>query len=494
VMAFPWRWNSQLTLGSFGPFFYRLPLRIPAQKAKSHWHIIGKSGSGKSFFLANLFLLLYQRGFPVTLIDPHGDLAKLVLSHLVAAGVYRDPHAFERIIFLDLPQAERQGLFMPFNVLKQDAPEDAIASNVKEAFHRAWPELAQGAATFDTLLPDSIMLLLHNHYPITSIHRLLVNEAFREQLLAHEQDVDLVASFRDVYDKLRKPDQVSYAGSVLRRARQLTQLQVLKYGLGQQDMALNFRRIIDQNQSVIVNLALHNPDARRLFGCFLTVGAEQGALSRSALAAHDRTNTHHLLIDEFSEFTAQGEEALTTMLSQTRKFGLFLVMAHQNWSQTSSRLRGAMQNVGVEVVFEVGREDAEYTARMIGRVDPKQIKHTIKDETLVDRTHPIFDSVGEQREGFTQHLQDLKPRSFMLKVRGKPVKQGQTLDVSEPRLAADELAMVQQEYFRRYFTPQPLIEQQLARYRDQEQCGDRAQDSNHMVFTRTITAREPLMN
>src|SRR5436190_1862225 len=75
--------------------------------------------------------------------------------------------------------------------------------------------------------------------------------------------------FRAVYDKLRKSDQVAYAGSVLRRARQLTQLPVLKYGLGQRDMVLNFRRIIDNNQSIIINLALHNPDARRLLGCFL---------------------------------------------------------------------------------------------------------------------------------------------------------------------------------------------------------------------------------
>jgi hypothetical protein len=353
-------------------------------------------------------------------------------------------------------------VFLPFNVLAQDGREDLIAANIKEAFHRAWPELSAGAATFDTLLPDSILLLLHNEHPITAIHRLLVNEEFREQLLIRERDSDLVASFRDVYDKLRKPDQVAYAGSVLRRARQLTQLPVLKYGLGQRQMVLNFRRIIDQNQSVIINLALHNPDARRLLGCFLTVGAEQGALSRAELPAQLRTNTHHLIIDEFSEFTAQGEEALTTMLSQTRKYGLFLVMAHQNWSQTSARLRGAMQNVGVEVVFELGRDDAEYTARMIGRVDPARIKHTVTDSEAGERTHPLFDPLAEQREMLIQQLQDLPPRTFMLKVRGASVRQGRTMDVTAPALDPSELATVEQEYLHRYFTPRQYLEEQPA--------------------------------
>jgi hypothetical protein len=491
-MSWPFWKQASLTLGTHGVSPLRRPLTLFLKQAKTHWHIIGKSGSGKSFFLSHLFLELYNKGYPVTLIDPHGDLAKLVLGHLIAHGVYRDPHAFERIMYLDLPEAERHQLFMPFNVFEQAAPEDAIASNVKEAFHRAWPELAQGAATFDTLLPDSILLLLHNNYPITAIHRLLVNEAFREQLLQTEQDVDLVASFRDVYDQLRKTDQVAYAGSVLRRARQLTQLQVLKYGLGQQAMALNFRRIIDCNQSVIINLALHNPDARRLLGCFLTVGAEQGALSRAELPAAKRTNTHHLIIDEFSEFTAQGEEALTTMLSQTRKFGLFLVMAHQNWSQASARLRGAMQNVGAEVVFELGREDAEYTARMIGRVDPKQIKHEVEDEQAEERSHPLFDPLTEQREAFTQHLQDLRPRSFMLKVRGKPVKQGRTIDVTNPSLDPAELAMVEQEYLHRYFTPQHIIEQQLARQREAVPVQREQAPINRTVFSRMITTRERL--
>jgi hypothetical protein len=150
------------------------------------------------------------------------------------------------------------------------------------------------------------------------------------------------------------------------------------------------------------------------------------------------------------------------MLSQTRKYGLFLVMAHQNWSQTSSKLRGAMQNVGVEVVFELGRDDAEYTARMIGRVDPSRIKHEVIDEQAGERTHPLFDPVSEQREMLIQQLQDLPPRNFMLKIRGASVRQGRTVDVTAPALDPSELMMVEKEYLRRYFNHREHLEEQSA--------------------------------
>ena len=47
-----------------------------------HKHIIGISGSGKSSFIASIVVFLLRQGISFTLIDPHGDLAKLVLTLL----------------------------------------------------------------------------------------------------------------------------------------------------------------------------------------------------------------------------------------------------------------------------------------------------------------------------------------------------------------------------------------------------------------------------
>jgi TraM recognition site of TraD and TraG len=97
-------------------------------------------------------------------------------------------------------------------------------------------------------------------------------------------------------------------------------------------------------------------------------------MESAALARADNMTQrvpHHLIIDEFSQFMAQSETALTRMLSETRKYGLFCVMAHQNWTQANERLKGALQNVGIEMILKSGRMDAEYSARILGSVDPR---------------------------------------------------------------------------------------------------------------------------
>jgi ABC-type cobalamin transport system ATPase subunit len=471
--------SSTLPLGTFQPAPWRhllgLPapyFRLPAHLARSHFHVIGTSGSGKSRFLATLYLALLQTGASATLIDPQGDLADLVLAQLVARGMYSgtDETPYQRLLYLDLRAGAEQRRYLPFNVLARKGADDAIAAQVKEAFHRAWPELAQGAATFDTLLPDAVLLLLHHGLPLTAMRRLLVDQSFREGLLATETDTELVSSFRDVFDQLRKADQVAYAGSVLRRARQLTQVDVLRYGVGQQEMLIDFARLMAANQSVVINLDLENPDARKLIGCFLTVAAEQGARARGAIPASQRTGTHYLVIDEFSEFAATSSEALARMLSQTRKYGLFVVMAHQTWDQASQRLQSGLQNVGVRVVFNLDRADAKLTAPAIGRVDPTTIKHEVASEAAQERSHPVYESLDEQWEKWVQAIQDLKtggsgrPGELFIRLRNQPTIKLTALPMPDPVVDVGKLAEVKTEYLHRYFRTKAAVETQLRQH------------------------------
>ena len=139
------------------------------------------------------------------------------------------------------------------------------------------------------------------------------------------------------------------------------------------------------------------------------------------------------------------------MLSQSRKFGLYLCAAHQFCGQANQHLQEALQNTGIEVVFNIGRTDAEYTARELSRIDPLQVKHEVADEYAVEKTHPVFSSLAEQWQRFAEYLQDLPPRHFALKLRGHKVKAGKTRTLPKPRVDPKELLEVEQEYLHRYF-------------------------------------------
>lgn len=180
---------------------------------------------------------------------------------------------------------------------------------------------------------------------------------------------------------------------------------------------------------------------------------ESAALSRANQPPTARGPTHHLLLDEFSQFTAQSEQALTRMLSETRKYGLFVVMAHQTWSQADERLRGALQNVNVEVIFKTGRMDAEYSARLLGSVNPLEIKHTVANEQAEARTHPTYFTLAEQWERHVQAIQQLPPGHAFVRMPDDRVYRVRTRTLPHLTRRSYDLEVVKQEYLQRYFTP-----------------------------------------
>jgi hypothetical protein len=176
-----WNREARLPLGTKRfLFFGRRTLHITPQQAQAHMHVLGKTGSGKSYFFAGLFLAMHEAGMPATLIDPHGDLAELVLTHLVQRGEFARRSAYERLLYLDLPAAARSGRYLPFNYLKQPYDDSAMAELVAEAARRAWPELATGAPTFENILKHSVIVLRQNGQPLTRLADLLVDKEYRQ--------------------------------------------------------------------------------------------------------------------------------------------------------------------------------------------------------------------------------------------------------------------------------------------------------------------------
>src|SRR4051794_30443371 len=425
-------------------------VRITPTQARAHMHVLGKTGSGKSYFLAGLFLSMHEAGMPVTLIDPHGDLAELVLTHLVQRGVYARRSAYERLLYLDLAAAARAGRYLPFNYLRQPYDDSAMAELVAEACRRAWPELATGAPTFENILKHSVIALRQNLQPLTKLANLLVDKDYREQLLRNVTDEQVLRFFHQRMDQWGR-DEAHMKESTLNRADLLTLSPVLRHSLGSTDNRLSFREIIDSGRSLIVNLALPHHDARHLFGCLLTVGMESAALARADNLS-ERV-PHHLVIDEFSQFMAQSETALTRMLSETRKYGLFCVMAHQNWTQASERLKGALQNVGIEMILKSGRMDAEYSARILGSVDPMKVKHIVEDDKAEERSHPAYLTFPEQWEKQIQAIQRLGIGQAFIRLPDDSVHTVHTISLPPVTIPKEAVDAVRRRYIQRYFEP-----------------------------------------
>jgi len=464
--------SHQLPIGTFGPRGFRIPVHLRVAELTNHVALTGATNSGKSRLLAQIALSLIERGEGVTLLDPHGDAARLVLTQLVARGVYDDSDAYERITYLDLPAAARVWRYTPFNILEQPFDAPTTARLVLEALRRAWPALDEGVApAFENAVLAGVSVLIRHKLPIVFLHDLLNDAAWRATLLQDETD-STVRGFFGRLDRWGSREQAQYLESTLRRAFLLSFSPVLRYSLGQQENRLSpFRTRMDRGQSLIVNLALPDPDARRLLGSFLTVFAEQGALQRADVPPEQRGRNHTLILDEFSAVSAQSGTALQHILEQCRKFGLGLILANQSSGQLSERMKSALAGVGTTTVFRLGRADAEEAARWIGTTDPLRVKHAGNEQAA----HPLYSPLPEQWEGWTTAIQRLKPRQMFVRRLPPqqwparqfqaPVAKLRTPDLPDPVVDAAALAAVEGWYLRECFEVRPVVEAELANLR-----------------------------
>jgi hypothetical protein len=79
------------------------------------------------------------------------------------------------------------------------------------------------------------------------------------------------------------------------------------------------------------------------------------------------------MIDEFQRFVANegSAQALAEILSEARKFGLLLGMAHQGWHQlNNNRLEGALDQAQIKVVFGSGTKTGRVIAEEMFSLDP----------------------------------------------------------------------------------------------------------------------------
>jgi hypothetical protein len=331
---------------------------------------------------------------------------------------------------------------------------------------RAWSALADGAAPlFENIMLASVPVLVENHLPLTALNDLLSKKDYRDSLLKNCTDSQVLTFFHDQFDQWGR-DQPTMIGSALRRAFLLSYTPALRYTLGQTENIFNFRHLMDSSTSIIIDIGGLDEQTQRILGCLFTVGFEVASLSRADMPVHERT-LYHLIMDEFSMFSAQSEEALSRVLSLARKYNLFLTLAHQTWSQLSERLQGALQNA-MPIYFKLGYDDAVWAAPRLGRSNPYHVKHKVRplhDRDLPFEHHPVYFQMQEEYEGWTRKIEDLYPQQAFIKftrnvprllrpfIKPTKTRKLRTMKVPRPKCTAEMLQNIKDYYAKKLMKP-----------------------------------------
>jgi hypothetical protein len=102
------------------------------------------------------------------------------------------------------------------------------------------------------------------------------------------------------------------------------------------------------------------------------------------------------------------------------------------------------------MIMKSGRMDAEYSARVLGSVDPMEIKHLVEDDKAEERSHPAYMSLAEQWEKQVQAIQRLRVGEAFVRLADDSVHKVRTRTL--PRIGEQTLDHIRRRYLELYFT------------------------------------------
>jgi type IV secretory pathway TraG/TraD family ATPase VirD4 len=326
---------------------------IKDENRRGHMYIIGKTGTGKTTLIENMAISDIKTGNGLALIDPHGDLAEDLFNHIPKKRI-------KDVIYFNPGDLEYPIAFNPLERVPYDY-HHLIVSNIISVFKKIWSEF--WGPRLEHILRHSLFTLLE--YPgstLLDIPKLLTNKEFRKEVLehiTHQQVKDFWHYEFEKYSVWLKSEAIS---PILNKMGQFLTSLPLRNIVGQKENTINLRNIMDEGKILVVNLAKGKIGEENcsLLGAMIITKIQLAAMTRTDIPETKR-RPFYLYVDEIHNFITL---SFADILSEARKYGLNLILAHQYIEQLDEKIRAAIfGNVGTLISFRVGAEDAKYLAR-----------------------------------------------------------------------------------------------------------------------------------
>jgi len=323
---------------------------IKEKNRRGHMYIIGKTGTGKTTLIENMIISDIRAGNGLAVIDPHGDLAEHLLNFIpkrrINETIYFNPSD------LDYPIA-----FNPLEKVDRDY-HHLVASGLISVFKKIWYDF--WGPRMEHILRQAILALLE--YPgstLLDLPLILVDKEFRKKVLekvTNPQVRDFWLTEFERYSAYFRSEAIS---PIQNKIGQFIVSPLIRNIVGQPKSSFNFRKVMDEGYIFIANLSKGKigEDNCALLGAMIVTKIELSALSRGDIPERKR-KSFYLYVDEIHNFLIL---SFADILSEARKYGLYLILTHQYIEQLDEEIRSAIfGNVGTLITFRVGARDAQF--------------------------------------------------------------------------------------------------------------------------------------
>ncbi|MCC7523119.1 type IV secretion system DNA-binding domain-containing protein [Candidatus Uhrbacteria bacterium] len=357
--------TSGLLLGHSEYRGHRYGVHIKPEDRRRHMYIIGKSGSGKTEMMKAMVQQDIEEGRGVCVIDPHGDFADDALAFVPKERA-------DDVVFFDPGDFARP---MGLNMLEFDPaiPEQKtkVIEEMLKIFDKLYDLKSTGGPMFEQYMRNSMLLLMEHPESgatLLDVPRVLADEEYRNFKLSKCKTQEV----RDFWTKeaLKAGGEASLQNMVPYITSKLTPFvynDFVRPIIGQQKSAFNVADVMNGQKILLLKLSKGKIGdlSAYLIGMVLVGKILMAALARAGMDPSERKD-FYLYIDEFQNFLT---DSIAAILSEARKYGLDLIIAHQFIGQlegtpAEQKIRDAIfGNVGSMFVNRVGVEDAEFLAK-----------------------------------------------------------------------------------------------------------------------------------
>jgi hypothetical protein len=354
------------------------PVYLSAKHLRTHLHIIGPTGQGKSRLLLFLFQLMCSTNRPIILVDPKGDLYQQARDWCIINGFAR------RLVLFDLSSNVIPG----YNPLRQNGLRiDLQAQWVREGVKSAW-----GADSFDStpLLARMLYLCLYaaralNVSLMESLDVLRPTPTLRQRALMEVRD-PFVHSALLAFDNLSDRVKAEQSNSTINRLEMFLCDQTVRQVICS-PTSIDTEQILTERKIWLINAAKYQPllaDQIKLLLRFLTNDILAHVFKGHGEGRFNENNPVYYIADEFQNAATS---QMATALDEGRGAGLHCILAHQHLSQLADEdtsgylLRSCMNDARTKIIFGgLDYQDLEVFANnlLLQHYDPHAIKHILR--------------------------------------------------------------------------------------------------------------------
>lgn len=339
------------------------PFGIKKEDRRRHMYVVGKTGAGKSVMLKNMIYGDILSGEGLAFIDPHGDAVEELLNYI-------PEHRMKDVIYID-PSDTDFPVALNMLDLKEGESKELLADGIVTAFKRLFGE--SWGPRLQYILTTTILTLLNcQNVSLVAVQRILTDENYRKFLLKQVKDPFLLKFWNVEFAEMAKNQKLlsDTLSPIQNKVGRFLSSSMIRNMIGQVKSTVDLQEAMNSGKIILINLSQGKigEENSMLLGGMLITRLYTNAMQRAKMPENERRD-FYLYVDEFQNFST---ETFVKILSEARKYGLNLVVAHQYIDQLDRNIQDAIfGNVGTMINFVVGPKDAnrlekEYTPYLTG--------------------------------------------------------------------------------------------------------------------------------